>query len=142
MAGKKYDSGKPRWSLLPPELEFWARVNDKHGLIPWNMLPDENGDLCLQTVWGALCERWGDPNTFLEGVVRVMTHGAEKYGDHNWKDVQYRRYYNAYRRHLNGGWFSGDWSYDKDSGEHHLLHAGACVLIMRGLTFLKDGDDI
>ena len=143
--GVKYDKGKAQYSLLAPELERWARVScpssDGFADIPATMLPDVDGSLRLDWVWSELCYRWGNADSFLHGVVKVLTHGAGKYGADNWQNVERVRYYNAYRRHLRRGWFAGVPPYDKDTGLHHLLHAGACVLIMKGLDMLaSDGE--
>ena len=36
-----------------------------------------------------------------EALATVLTHGAKKYGDHNWRGgIQYHRIYGAMRRHL------------------------------------------
>lgn len=128
--GTKHDVGKPRWSLLPQGTERWTQDWGEAGTVP---LPLRAHNLILNDVWMTLSQRWGDPNDFLTGVVRILTHGADKYGDFNWRLVESSRYYDAYRRHLHAGWFSGGKCYDSETGEHHLLHAGACILIMKGL---------
>ena len=59
----------------------------------------------------------------LEEVVKVLTHGAQKYSPDNWKHVDnmQERYFNASQRHA--------WAYkrgeirDGESGHHHLAHA-------------------
>lgn len=84
--GRKYDNGKPRWSLLP-----WEAV---------------------------------------EEVVKVLTHGAEKYEDDNWKRVPKHRdrYISSTMRHFTK-WILGEKN-DPDSGFNHL----ACATC--GLLFL------
>lgn len=85
-AGRKYDNGKLRWDLVPPQA--------------------------------------------IEAVVAVITYGASKYDDDNWRKVPNgrRRYFAALMRHA--------WSYargekcDDESGLPHLAHVGACVLFL------------
>lgn len=62
---------------------------------------------------------------FLEGIARVMTMGAKKYGSENWKkgiseESFRRRILAALYRHLLA-YHKGE-IYDKESGENHLLH--------------------
>jgi hypothetical protein len=75
-----------------------------------------------------------DPQ-FTQGVVRVLTDGAKKYEDNNWKHVKpfKDRYYAALMRHISA-WRQGQ-EYDKESGCHHLFHAACC------LNFLLWGDN-
>lgn len=65
-----------------------------------------------------------------EAVLQVLEHGAAKYGDHNWMEVDdaETRYYDAAMRHLLT-WWSGD-PLDDESHLPHLAHAIA------SLTFL------
>jgi len=58
-------------------------------------------------------------------VGRVLTYGAEKYDDENWRKVAdaRRRYLGAARRHLNE--FQRGEAVDKDSNCHHL----ACAIV-------------
>jgi hypothetical protein len=84
--GKKYDDGKPRYSLVPPDS--------------------------------------------MSQFVDVLTFGAKKYGDHNWKkipDLQ-DRYYDALQRHV-ASFRAGD-RLDDESGLHHLAHAMCCISFM------------
>lgn len=86
--GKKYDLGKPRWTLIP---------------------------------WGVM-----------DGVLAVFEYGARKYAPDNWKRVSngHERYLNAALRHLikyaEGG------VTDTESGLHHLDHAIASLMMIRG----------
>jgi len=86
MAGVKYDVGKLRYDLIPPEV--------------------------------------------LEALASVLTHGADKYGDDNWKDgIQYNRVYAALERHLQD-WRKGN-LIDKDSELPAIWHvlANICFLV-------------
>lgn len=71
----------------------------------------------------------------MRSVVRVLEHGADKYGEHNWRNVQNARtrYFAAGMRHLLDWW--GGEERDPDSGESHLAHAVCCAL------FLLDGGE-
>jgi len=82
--GKKFDSEKLKWELLPIE--------------------------CI------------------EDVVAILTHGADKYGKHNWKELDEAndRYYAALLRHV-VEWRKGN-TIDTDSGLSHLAHA-MCNLV-------------
>ena len=82
----KYDTDKPRWSLLP-----FKQV---------------------------------------EQVVDVLTIGAKKYDDDNWKTVtpMYDRYFSACMRHL-AAWRCGERK-DPETGKSHLAHAVCCILFL------------
>jgi hypothetical protein len=73
----------------------------------------------------------------VEQVVKVLTLGASKYADHNWKFVPENRsrYFAAAMRHL-VAWFKGE-KLDKESGLNHLAHALCCVLFL----LWKDNQD-
>jgi hypothetical protein len=65
-----------------------------------------------------------------EQVVEILTFGAIKYADDNWKYVSHsrRRYFAAAMRHFIK-WFMGQ-KYDKDSGKNHLAHALCCIMFL------------
>lgn len=76
--GKKYDSGKPRYDLLPPDV--------------------------------------------LAEVVKIITDGAEKYGERNWEaGMSWSRPFAAAMRHLWAFWDRQN--IDPESGSPHLAHA-------------------
>ena len=65
----------------------------------------------------------------IEEIVKVLTHGAEKYGPDNWKKVKpQHRYYNAMMRHIRA-YQDNEW-FDPDSGLPHLAHAGCCLIFL------------
>lgn len=68
------------------------------------------------------------PLASLEPVVRVLEHGAEKYGRENWRELPdfERRYLAAALRHLAA--FQAGEIIDRDSGMPHLAHA-TCNLV-------------
>ena len=64
-------------------------------------------------------------------VVQVLTDGAKKYADNNWKKVEHPkdRYYAAACRHLIDGWRAGE-LIDPESGRAHLAHAICCLVFL------------
>lgn len=70
------------------------------------------------------------PHKAMTQFVDVLTFGAVKYGDHNWKHVPMlqNRYYDALQRHV-AAYRDGE-SYDEESGLHHLAHAMCCLAFM------------
>lgn len=78
--------------------------------------------------------RWSlVPEQAMEDVVKVLTYGARKYGDDNWREVDDgpRRYYDAAMRHLMA-YRQGAWT-DDESGLPHLAHAVASLLFIMAL---------
>ena len=92
--GKKLDSDKDRWDLLPLDA--------------------------------------------LEDTVKVLTFGAKKYSDNNWKKVERadNRYFAACLRHLKA-WQSGE-IVDVESKVSHLGHAICCLIFLS--WFEKKGE--
>lgn len=74
----------------------------------------------------------------LSEVVRVLTFGAKKYGDGNWRDVEDAdaRYFAAAVRHL-VAWKLGE-GLDPETGASHLAHAVCCLLFILGAEGLED----
>ena len=74
------------------------------------------------------------PPRALEGIVDVLTFGANKYAAHEWKTVPNAktRYMSAAFRHIEA-YRQGETT-DKESGLHHLYHAMCC------LTFISELD--
>ncbi len=70
----------------------------------------------------------------IKEVVKVLTYGAQKYDDENWRKVdnQRSRYYAATMRHIIA-WWQGE-KLDPESGYSHLAHAVCCLI------FLMEGD--
>jgi len=62
------------------------------------------------------------PVETLEGLARVLGHGAGRYGDRSWeKGFSWHRAYGAILRHLTAFWDGCE--FDEDSGLHPLDHA-------------------
>jgi hypothetical protein len=70
------------------------------------------------------------PTREIEEVVKVLTVGAEKYEDDNWKCVarSRERYFAAAMRHIIAWWHGEE--QDTESGLHHLAHAICCLLFL------------
>lgn len=76
------------------------------------------------------------PPELLQEVAKVLTYGAEKYGERNWEEgFNWGRAYAALQRHLNV-WWSGD-GRDPETGESHLSHAACCLAFL--ISFEKRG---
>jgi hypothetical protein len=57
--------------------------------------------------WDDGKDRWDlIPQKELDALVKVITYGAKKYGDDNWKNVEANRYYAAAMRHI-AAWRNG-----------------------------------
>lgn len=63
-------------------------------------------------------------------VVDVITFGANKYSDDNWKQVPRKteRYYSACMRHISA-WRMGEKN-DNETGKSHLAHAICCLIFL------------
>ena len=80
------------------------------------------------------------PAGALGAVARVLTFGANKYGDNNWQNVMPRsRYYGAALRHLFAR-ARGE-VLDRESGLPHLAHAACCVLFLLSYEVGHDDTD-
>lgn len=73
------------------------------------------------------------PINTIEGIVGVLTFGARKYAPDGWRSVPEakRRYFAALLRHL-FAWWRGE-THDRESGLHHLHHAGCCLIFLSEL---------
>jgi hypothetical protein len=93
---KKYDHGKPRVSLIPPDS--------------------------------------------IIGLAYALTHGANKYGAHNWcNGPDWSRYLDALMRHVVA--FAAGQDIDEDSGLPTIDHVQACAAILSALQKRKIGRD-
>lgn len=77
------------------------------------------------------------PPCFHVYVSMAMKDGARKYGPYNWRKekVQSMIYLDAAMRHVQS--FVDGETNAKDSGQHHLAHAAACMAILLD-AFLND----
>ena len=72
------------------------------------------------------------PAEIIEAVGAVVTHGAEKYGEGNWRKVEPKRYRAALMRHI-CAWLRDPHGKDKDSGLPHLYHIACNVAFLLAL---------
>ena len=69
------------------------------------------------------------PPELVIAVGEVLTHGAAKYGPHNWRrGTEWSRYLAAAKRHL-CAWETGD-ACDQETGYSHLAHLACCVTFL------------
>jgi hypothetical protein len=70
------------------------------------------------------------PSSLLVPLSEVMKLGAKKYGAWNWRKTNPRMmaYLNAILRHIHATLDGVD--LDTESGQSHLAHAAACILII------------
>ena len=70
-------------------------------------------------------------------IVQVLTFGALKYAPDQWKEVPdaKNRYFSAMLRHITA-WWEGERT-DRESGLHHLAHAGCCLIFLIWLDTSK-----
>ena len=101
----------PPKTSSPPRVEGLKGSKHDIGKAPWHLLPWEE----------------------VEEVVKVLQHGAAKYGEFNWMQVPdaRKRYFSAAMRHLaayaNG---QGRDLMDKESGLSHMSHAVCSILFI------------
>lgn len=74
---------------------------------------------------------------FVEGLAKVLTHGARKYSDNNWVNCPqpFQRYYSALQRHLTA--FAKGEPADEETGLSHLYHAACCLMFLA--SFERNG---
>lgn len=72
------------------------------------------------------------PAEIIEAVGSVVTHGAEKYGEGNWRKAEPKRYRAALMRHI-CAWLRDPYGKDKDSGLPHLYHIACNVAFLLAL---------
>lgn len=66
------------------------------------------------------------PPDALDEIAKVLTYGAKKYKARNWEaGMSWSRPFGACMRHM-WAWWRGE-DYDKETGIHHLAHAGCCI---------------
>lgn len=69
------------------------------------------------------------PSDALEGVVRVLMHGAQKYAERNWESgMNWSRCFNSMMRHSWAWWRGQD--LDPDSGLPHVDHVVCNALFL------------
>jgi len=70
------------------------------------------------------------PTVSLKELAAVLTVGAERYGDDNWKEVPNAeaRYTAAAMRHIEA--YRAGEKIDPADGLHHLAHASCCLFFL------------
>lgn len=81
------------------------------------------------------------PLHLLEGAVRVLQAGAEKYEEWNWaRGMPWSTPYSCAVRHI-AAWYRGETN-DSETGENHLDHAICNLLMLKHFAeSYKEGDD-
>lgn len=80
------------------------------------------------------------PMRAINEVGKVLTFGAKKYADNNWRGgMKWGRLIGATLRHIFT--FMGGEDTDKESGIHHLAHAATDVLFVLEYALTKTGED-
>lgn len=146
--GKKFDTGKPRFDLLPAGAvrAAWAASSMRQPLgdcwfdCAQDMRRESIAVLAASTLavleaelGGVVTNDVDEANQYpraLLAVARVLALGAAKYGPNNWQRVTpFRsRYFAAWGRHYLQ-WLDG-LDADEESGEPHLAHAACCALFL------------
>lgn len=80
------------------------------------------------------------PPKIIEAVGAVMTHGAEKYGEGNYRKVEPARYRDALMRHI-CKWLKNPHGIDEDSGLPHLWHIACNVAFLLELDKPEEADE-
>lgn len=76
----------------------------------------------------------------LEAISEVLTVGAKKYADHNWrKGFNWSRLFGALLRHTFAAMRGED--RDPETGLLHMAHAGCCVMFLLEHIICKLGTD-
>lgn len=80
------------------------------------------------------------PMRAINEVGKVLTFGAKKYADNNWRGgMKWGRLVGATLRHVFA--FMGGENTDKESGLHHLAHAATDILCVLEYTITHTGAD-
>ena len=77
------------------------------------------------------------PPEIIEAVGAVMTHGAEKYGEGSYRNVEPKRYRAALMRHI-CQWLRDPYGIDEDSGLPHIYHIACNVAFLLEIDKERD----
>ncbi len=115
------DSAYERKAILDGSITSGRVFPENEKYLPTNAgVKHDNGKIRYELV----------PPEALAGLARVLTFGAKKYGDRNFeKGIKYSRVFGAALRHL-WAWWGGE-EKDPETGECHLHHAVACVVMLQ-----------
>lgn len=82
------------------------------------------------------------PAELLTETARVLTFGAEKYGDRNWENgMKWSRVFGALMRHMWAWWNPFEPDTDAETGFSHLAHAACCVAFLLAYEGRRTGED-
>jgi hypothetical protein len=74
---------------------------------------------------------------FRRGMAKILAIGAKKYSADNWRKCKDpKRYIGALMRHVES--FETGEKLDPETGEHHLLHAACCLMMLHGIDLMAD----
>jgi Domain of unknown function (DUF5664) len=80
------------------------------------------------------------PFKAVDQIAQVLTFGAKKYKDNNWREgTRWGRCYAALQRHVTA-WWEGE-EVDPETGASHLAHAGCCLFFLMEFQRNGWGDD-
>lgn len=80
------------------------------------------------------------PTEAINALADILTAGAEKYGEHNWRHgMDWSRVYGAAQRHLLAFWGGDD--IDEESGMPHLWHALTNIAFLVAYQAMSVGRD-
>lgn len=80
------------------------------------------------------------PPELNDAVARVLTFGADKYGERNWeKGMRWGRPFAALMRHMWAWW--GGQARDPETGMSHLWHAACCITFLIAYEERRAGTD-
>jgi hypothetical protein len=81
------------------------------------------------------------PPNALNDVVKVLTHGAQKYDRNNWQYLENldSRYFAASQRHM---WaLQRGETLDEETGIHHAAHAICCMMFLLEFYYLQTSEN-
>ena len=103
---------------------------DRDAVISREAHKDDQGKVRMDLVHG----------DFVEEVAKVLTFGANKYAEHNWrKGFKWSRVMAACFRHLYA-WMRGE-DKDPETGLSHLSHAACCLMFLIVFEKRNAGED-
>lgn len=80
------------------------------------------------------------PPEMLEETAKILTEGANKYGERNWEEgMDWSRPFGALQRHV-WAWWNGE-DTDPETGESHLSHALCCLAFLSAFEKRGIGTD-
>lgn len=125
--GVKFDDGKLRYDLIPASaaLIIDGLRHESYALLRWHHEQMSHYWLTGNVI-NSIIRRFPERISWPEALAKVLTFGARKYGDHNWrKGMAWSRLVAAALRHLNAPEEN-----DPESGYPHVWHALCCCIML------------